>query len=477
MFYIHMLLLLAVIFVGIRYGGIAFGLLGGLGVSVLSFAFGVAPGQPPIEVMLIILAVVAASATLEATGGLNLLVEYAEKLLRKHPSKIVFLGPLCTYSLTMLVGTGHSVYPLLPVIYDVSIKRGIRPERAMAISSVASQMGITASPIAAASAVVMATAATNNLSISLGDLLMVTVPATLTGVLLAATWSLNRGLNLNEDPAFLKRCEDPLFKAQLLEQASFQGESVSKEKLESENRKAKQGLAVFLFGILGVIFVAMFGKDLALLPEGVKTSTALQFLMLSVGAIILLTTQVDPKKIVKTNVFIAGMSAVIIIFGIAWMSDTIISFNKPYIISLVEDLVKTHPWTFALAMFASSVFLKSQAAVLTIMLPLGFALGISSEVLIGVIPACYAYFFFPFYPSDLAAITFDRSGTTRIGKYVLNHSFLIPGFIGVLSATLIGYAISMGILPFWLWWVGFISFVFCVNVYVGRTKEESLSIA
>ena len=477
MFYIHMLLLLAVIFVGIRYGGIAFGLLGGLGVSVLSFAFGVAPGQPPIEVMLIILAVVAASATLEATGGLNLLVEYAEKLLRKHPSKIVFLGPLCTYSLTMLVGTGHSVYPLLPVIYDVSIKRGIRPERAMAISSVASQMGITASPIAAASAVVMATAATNNLSISLGDLLMVTVPATLTGVLLAATWSLNRGLNLNEDPAFLKRCEDPLFKAQLLEQASFQDESVSKEKLESENRKAKQGLAVFLFGILGVIFVAMFGKDLALLPEGIKTSTALQFLMLSVGAIILLTTQVDPKKIVKTNVFIAGMSAVIIIFGIAWMSDTIISFNKPYIISLVEDLVKTHPWTFALAMFASSVFLKSQAAVLTIMLPLGFALGISSEVLIGVIPACYAYFFFPFYPSDLAAITFDRSGTTRIGKYVLNHSFLIPGFIGVLSATLIGYAISMGILPFWLWWVGFISFVFCVNVYVGRTKEESLSIA
>ena len=420
MFYIHMLLLLAVIFVGIRYGGIAFGLLGGLGVSVLSFAFGVAPGQPPIEVMLIILAVVAASATLEATGGLNLLVEYAEKLLRKHPSKIVFLGPLCTYSLTMLVGTGHSVYPLLPVIYDVSIKRGIRPERAMAISSVASQMGITASPIAAASAVVMATAATNNLSISLGDLLMVTVPATLTGVLLAATWSLNRGLNLNEDPAFLKRCEDPLFKAQLLEQASFQGESVSKEKLESENRKAKQGLAVFLFGILGVIFVAMFGKDLALLPEGVKTSTALQFLMLSVGAIILLTTQVDPKKIVKTNVFIAGMSAVIIIFGIAWMSDTIISFNKPYIISLVEDLVKTHPWTFALAMFASSVFLKSQAAVLTIMLPLGFALGISSEVLIGVIPACYAYFFFPFYPSDLAAITFDRSGTTRIIDWTLS---------------------------------------------------------
>ena len=469
MFYIHMLLLLTVIFVGIRYGGIAFGLLGGLGVSVLTFFFGIAPGNPPIGVMLIILAVVAASATLEATGGLKLLVDYAEKLLRKHPSKIVFLGPLCTYFLTMMVGTGHSVYPLLPVIYDVSIKRGIRPERAMAISSVASQMGITASPIAAAAAVVMATAATNNLDISLGQVLMVTIPATLTGVLVAATWSLKRGKELQDDQEFLQRCEDPEFKAQLINKPDPSNTQTKKE--------AKMGLSVFLLGILVVICVAMFGKDIGLLPEGVKTSTALQFLMLSVGAIILLTTNIDPKKIVKTNVFIAGMSAVIIIFGIAWMSDTIISFNKPYIISLVEDVVKTHPWTFAIAMFVSSIFLKSQAAVLTIMLPLGFTLGIPAEVLIGVLPACYAYYFFPFYPSDLAAITFDRSGTTKIGKYVLNHSFLIPGFIGVLTATCIGYAISVGMLPIWLWALGVCSLAFTLNLYMNRIKHENLSIA
>ncbi len=160
-------------------------------------------------------------------------------------------------------------------------------------------------------------------------------------------------------------------------------------------------------------------------------SVAIQFLMLSVGAIILLATKVQPKKIVNSNVFIAGMTAVVIIFGIAWMSDTIISYHKPYLIGMVSDIVNVHPWTFAIAMFVVSVFLKSQAAVLTIMLPLGFSLGIPpSEVIIGVLPACYAYFFFPFYPSDLAAITFDRSGTTRIGKYVLNHSFIIPGFIG-----------------------------------------------
>ncbi|MFM2591146.1 anaerobic C4-dicarboxylate transporter [Vibrio sp. TBV020] len=436
MFYVHMLLLLTVIFIGIRHGGIAFGLLGGLGVSVLAFIFGVAPGSPPVSVMLIILAVVAASATLEATGGLKLLVKFAERLLRKHPSQIVFLGPLCTYSLTVLVGTGHSVYPLLPVIYDVAYKKGIRPERPMAMATVASQMGITASPIAAAAAVVMATAADNSLDISLVNVLLVTIPATLIGVLVGCLWSLKRGKELDQDQAFIERCQDPEFKAQLIDASSDEDDSPAHEGI------AKKGLTIFLAGIATVIFVAMFGKDLGLLPDGVKMSVAIQFLMLSVGALILLTTKVEPKKIVHSNVFIAGMTAVIIIFGIAWMSDTIIGFHKPYLISLVSDIVAAHPWTFAIAMFVVSVFLKSQAAVLTIMLPLGFAMGIPAPVLIGVLPACYAYFFFPFYPSDLAAITFDRSGTTQIGKYVLNHSFLLPGFIGVITATTVGYVLS-----------------------------------
>lgn len=343
----------------------------------------------------------------------------------------------------------------------------------MAVSTIASQMGITASPIAAAAAVVMATAATNQLDITLGQVLLVTIPATLTGVLVAAAWSLKRGKELNEDPEFLERMKDPQFKEQLIDRSEISTGATGME----ADQKAKRGLTVFLLGILTVICVAMFGKDLGLLPAGVSTSTALQFLMLSVGAIILLTTNVDPKKIVNTNVFIAGMSAVLIIFGIAWMSDTIIAHNKPYIISLVEDVVKAHPWTFAIAMYASSVFLKSQAAVLTIMLPLGFALGIPAEVLIGVLPACYAYYFFPFYPSDLAAITFDRSGTTKIGKYILNHSFLIPGFIGVLVATSIGYSLSIGLLPIWLWAIAVVALVFGVNSYMNRLSTETLKLA
>ncbi|MEO3683823.1 anaerobic C4-dicarboxylate transporter [Shewanella vesiculosa] len=437
MFYVHMLLLLAVIFVGIRHGGIAFGLLGGLGVSVLAFVFGIAPGSPPVSVMLIILAVVAASATLEATGGLKLLVKFAEKLLRKHPEHIVFLGPLCTYSLTVLVGTGHSVYPLLPVIYDVSYKKGIRPERPLAMATVASQMGITASPIAAAAAVVLATAVDNNLDINLLDVLMVTIPATLTGLLVACAWSLKRGKDLDKDEEFQARLTDDEFRESLTDPKA---DEVQTPQAEST---AKKGLTVFLLGIFAVIMVAMFSKQI--LPAGVKISVAIQFMMLSVGGIILLATNISPKKIVTSNVFTAGMTAVIIIFGIAWMSDTIIEHHKTYLVSAVSDIVSVYPWTFAIAMFVSSIFLKSQAAVLTIMLPLGFSLGIPAPVLIGVLPACYAYFFFPFYPSDLAAISFDRTGTTHIGKYVLNHSFIIPGFIGVVTATFVGYFISMAI--------------------------------
>ncbi|MCT7943600.1 MULTISPECIES: anaerobic C4-dicarboxylate transporter [Shewanella] len=437
MFYIHMLLLLAVIFVGIRHGGIAFGLLGGLGVSVLAFVFGIAPGTPPVSVMLIILAVVAASATLEATGGLKLLVKFAEKLLRKHPEHIVFLGPLCTYSLTVLVGTGHSVYPLLPVIYDVSYKKGIRPERPLAIATVASQMGITASPIAAAAAVVLATAVDNNLDISLVDVLMVTIPSTLMGLLVACTWSLTRGKDLDKDEAFQARLKDPEFRESLVDPQAEDAQTLASEST------AKKGLTVFLLGIFAVIMIAMFSKQL--LPAGVNMSVAIQFMMLSVGGVILLATNVSPTKIVTSNVFTAGMTAVIIIFGIAWMSDTIIGHHKTYLVSAVSDIVSVYPWTFAIAMFVVSVFLKSQAAVLTIMLPLGFSLGIPAPVLIGVLPACYAYFFFPFYPSDLAAISFDRTGTTHIGKYVLNHSFIVPGFIGVVTATILGYFISMAI--------------------------------
>ena len=437
MFYAEMLLMLGIIYFGIRFGGVALGLLGGLGVTLLVFIFGLVPGKPPVDVMLIILAVVTTSATLEATGALNLIVRMAEKVLRKNPKYVVFLAPVSTFILTMLVGTGHACYPLLPVIYDVSYRQGIRPERPMAISSVAAQMGITASPIAAAAAAVIGVSAKAGIHIGLIEILRVTIPAGVIGMLLAATWSLNRGKDLNKDPEYLAKMQDPEMRKFIEgEMATTLNEKVSKE--------AKTSLTVFIAAIVAIVLLAIF-PNLLPLDNGkpISMSIVIQFVIFAAGAVILFLTKVKPKSISDSKVFNAGMIAVIMIFGIAWMSDTVIEGNKPYIISLISGMVKAHPWTFAMAMFFFSAFLKSQAATLIVMLPLGFALGVPVPVIIGCIPASYAYFFFCFYPSDLAAINFDRTGTTHIGKYILNHSFMIPGLIGVISATIIAYFLSV----------------------------------
>lgn len=436
LFWSQLVLLLVIIYFGIKYGGVALGMLGGLGVTLLVFIYGVEPGKPPVEVMLIILAVVTTSSSLEATGALNLIVKFAEKLLRKNPQQIVFLAPLSTFFLTMLVGTGHAVYPLLPVIYDVSIKKGIRPERPMAMAAICSQLGITASPISAAGAALVGIFAAANLDVSLIDILKITIPSCLAGLLLAAFWSLKRGKDLENDPIFQAKIQDEKQRQYIF--GDLEGQATE------SGKKSKIALSLFLLGILGIVVIALFPE--AILPsdeEGnpLKMSVVLQFVMLAVGAIILFATQIPAKKISDTKVFNAGMVAAIMIFGIAWMSDTVIEVNKPYILSLISDTVKAHPWTFALAMFCASAFLKSQAATLLVIMPLGISLGIPVHTLIACIPASYAYFFFCFYPSDLAAINFDRSGTTKAGSWILNHSFMIPGLIAVWTAIIVGFGL------------------------------------
>ena len=372
-FWAQLLLLLVIIYFGIRFGGVALGLLGGLGITLLAFLFGVAPGKPPIDVILIIIAVVTTSATLEATGALNLIVRLAEKLLRRHPERVTYLAPICTFSLTMLVGTGHAVYPLLPVIYDVAYSKGIRPERPMAIASVASQMGITASPVSAALATVVAIAATHHVAISVPQVLCVTVPSCIIGMLVAATWSLKRGKDLADDPDFQARMQDPRMR-EYIEGGSHSvlGEAVSSQ--------ARSALTIFLLGIVAIVCLASVAQPLLPLDAKGQPLTmvpVIQFVMLAAGALILFFTGVKPKAISDSKVFNAGMIAVVMIMGIAWMSDTVISGNKGYITDLLKAEVERHPWTFALAMFAFSAFLKSQAATLTVMLPLGFALGLS----------------------------------------------------------------------------------------------------
>ncbi len=446
MFWSQFVLVLGAILIGIRRGGIALGLIGGLGVSVLVLVFRVAPSEPPIAVMLIILAVVTAAATLQVAGGLDYLVQLTERLLRAHPKHVTFLAPLSTFFLTVAVGTGHAVYALLPVIADVALKTKIRPERPMAVSSVASQMGITASPVAAAVTTFLAFSVKMHTPVTIFDIIKITLPAGVVGVLAAALWSLNRGKDLDKDPDYLKRLEDPDFRKQL---------DVSVTTLDKKlPRTAKPSVAIFFGGVLLIVVFALrdtlvnAGYHLPqLLPNGadgkqVPMTTVVQFVMLGFGAFILLAGNLKAYEISKSSVFGAGMIAVVSIFGIAWMSDTFVTSNKTYIISHIKSMVQYAPWTFALAMFAVSAFVKSQAATLTVMIPFGIALGLPATLMLGLLPASYAYFFFAFYPSDLAAINMDRTGTTHIGKYLLNHSFMVPGIIGVSVSTFVAYLLS-----------------------------------
>jgi anaerobic C4-dicarboxylate transporter DcuB len=441
MFWIQFALVLGAILLGIRKGGVALGLIGGMGVAILTFFFRGAPSEPPIAVMLIILAVVTTSATLQVAGGLDYLVQLAERLLRANPRYVTILAPLCTFTLTMMVGTGHAVYALLPVIADVALKTKVRPERPMAISSVASQMGITASPVAAAVTTFLAFSAKAGQPVSLFDILKITLPAGIVGVIAGAIWSLRRGRDLYEDPAFMKRLEDPEFKKAL---------DVNVTTLDKKiPTTAKVSVALFFAGVATIVLLALDGDffKLGLIPLGEKgkpvaMTTVVQIVMLAFGALILFVSKAKAYDIAKSSVFTAGMIAVVSIFGIAWMSDTFVMTNKPFLIEKIKAMVEFAPWTFGLAMFAVSAFVKSQAATLTIMIPFGYALGLPSTLMLGLMPASYAYFFFCFYPSDLAAINMDRTGTTKIGSWLLNHSFMIPGFIGVGTSTVVAYLLS-----------------------------------
>lgn len=436
MFWIQFALVLGAVLIGIRRGGVSLGLIGGLGVSVLVLGFRSAPSEPPIAVMLIILAVVTASATLQVAGGLDYLVQLTERMLRAHPKYVTILAPLSTFFLTVCCGTGHAVYALLPVIADVALKTGIRPERPMAISSVASQMGITASPVAAAVTFFLGFAAKSGYPVTLIDIILVTMPAGVVGLLAAAIWSFNRGLDLDKDPEYQQRLQDPEFRKTLDADVTTLGKAIP--------LTAKISVLLFFAGVGSIIFLASFPELLPLGHGGkpVAMTTVVQFVMLAFGAFIMFASNVKAKDIAHSSVFTAGMIAVVSIFGIAWMSDTFISANKAYLVDNIGVMVKLAPWTFAIATFCISAFVKSQAATLAITLPLGVALGLPVPLLLGLMPASYAYFFFAFYPSDLAAINMDRTGTTHIGKYLLNHSFMVPGLIGVSVSTVCAYMIS-----------------------------------
>ena len=438
---IELLIVLAALYVGSRYGSLALGAISGIGLAILVFGFGLKPGTPPTDVIYIIIAAVTCAGTLQASGGMDWMIQIAEKMLRKHPEHITFLGPLVTFFLTVLVGTGHVVYTIMPIICDIALKKNIRPERPCGVASIASQVGITCSPIAAAVVAFVTISNANGYMVSIPQVLMVTIPACLLGLMCAALASYKRGKDLDNDPEFQARKADPeMFKFMYGNTATTLDKVITRE--------AKASVFIFLGALLvivGFAFCQMIHVGDQTLAKAInlpKMNICIQIIMLVAAACNIMFCKASPKKAVGGAVWQSGMVAVVAIYGIAWLADTYFGNYMDQMKVMLSDLVTNYPWSIALVFFMVSVLINSQGAVVVAMLPLAYELGIAGPVLLGVLPSVYGYFFIPNYPSDIATVNFDRSGTTVIGKYLLNHSFMMPGLISVTVSTIVGYLIT-----------------------------------
>ena len=425
---IQLLIVLALIFIGARVGGIGLGIYGMIGVFILVYGFGLAPGSAPIDVMMIIVAVITAASALQASGGLEYLVGVAAKFLQKHPDHITYFGPITCWLFCVVAGTAHTSYSLMPIIAEIAQTNKIRPERPLSLSVIAASLGITCSPVSAATAALISQDLLGAKGVELGTVLMICIPTAFISILVAAFVENHVGKELEDDPEYKRRVAAGLINP----------EAACEEVQKAENEhdpSAKHAVWAFLFGVALVI---LFGFLPQLRPEGVSMSQTIEMIMMSDAALILLVGKGKVGDAVNGNIFKAGMNAVVAIFGIAWMGNTFYVGNEKILNAALSSMISSTPILFAVALFLLSIMLFSQAATVTTLYPVGIALGINPLLLIAMFPACNGYFFLPNYPTEVAAIDFDRTGTTRVGKYVINHSFQIPGFITTIVSILLG---------------------------------------
>lgn len=438
-FYVQFALVLLCILMGARIGGIGLGVMGGVGLAILSFGFNVPPGKLPIDVMFMIMAVVSAAAAMQASGGLDYMIRIATRLLHKNPKYITFIAPAVTWTFTVMAGTGHVAYSVLPVIAEVSRKNGIRPERPLSMAVIASQFAIVASPIAAA--VVSVVAFLEPQGITLADVLKVNIPATVLGLFCACFIVNKMGKELKDDENYQKLLQDPDYVAKNF---AYDEDAVENAPVD---KNAKISLSLFLFGAILVVFMGAFPS---LRPEfdgkAMGMANTIEIIMLAIGALIILVCKPNGNAITQGSVFHAGMRAVIAIFGIAWLGDSLMQAHLNEVKDAVSNLVEIAPWAFAIALFLLSILVNSQGATVATLFPIAIGIGIPAPILVGVLVAVNGYFFIPNYGPIIASIDFDTTGTTRIGKYVFNHSFMIPGLLSMIFSLGFGLLFSYTIL-------------------------------
>lgn len=428
MWAIELLVVLFFIWLGARLGSIGIGFAGGFGVLVLGFVFGLEPGEIPTDVILIIMGVIAAIAAMQEAGGLDYLVHIAEKVLKSNPKYITFLAPLVTYSMTMFAGTGHTAFSTLPVIAEVAKREGIRPSRPLAIATVASQIAITASPISAA--VVFFSSELEKYGVDYVQLLMISIPSSFLAVMMAAGITNFLGKDLKDDPIYQER----LAKGQV----KMVSEEESKKEIPAE---AKRSVLIFAIAIASVVFYATaISPTIGLIKEPILARDhAIITFMLAAAALICLFCKIEAKNILNAPTFKSGMSACICVLGVAWLGTTFVTAHLEEINVFAGSLLESKPWLLAVVLFFAAMLLYSQAATTRALMPPALALGISPLAAIASFAAVSALFILPTYPTLLAAVEFDDTGSTRIGKYVFNHPFIIPGTLTIIFAVILGF--------------------------------------
>ena len=444
MIWIELLILLACIVVGARIGGIGLGTVAGIGLAIFVFIFALPPGGPPQTVIGMIIAVITALATMQAAGGLDYLVSVAEKIMRKRPQYITFVAPIVTYVLVMASGTAHVIYALLPVIAEVSRQGKVRPERPMSISVIAGFQGVVASPISAATVAMLGLLTAKG--VSLPRMLAITIPSTFIAVLIGALTVAWRGKNLDDDPEYQKRLASGAVKA-----------VEALPKMEGKPLfNAMGSTLLFLTGILLVVLIGIFPQlrpAYQVITNGIPETDqvdmgmAIMIVMIAIAGLIMIAFKAAPETALKGTIMRSGITAVICIVGVSWLGSSFFEGNRPYIVDSVAHLIQAYPWSFAAGLFVLSAMLSSQAATVAILVPVGLALGLSASMLIAVYPAANGLFFLPTYGTVVAAVSFDQTGTTKIGKYLLNHSFMLPGLVTITStiviALLLGKILSL----------------------------------
>ena len=432
MIWFHLLIVLLFIIVGARLGGIGIGLAGAAGVIVLAVT-GVptASEHVPWDVIGIIMSVICTVAALQVAGSMDHLVHLTELLLRKHPRQIVFLAPFVTFLMSVMCGTGHTAYSVIPVIVDVSKEHRIRPSRPLSIAVVASQVGVAASPISAA--MVALVIALEPLGIGYLICLAVVIPTTFIGLAVGAVVAARQGSDLKDDPVYRERLDKGLVRPSAAVTDDYR-----------PTRSAVPSLLIFLAAlVLVVAYATVTSQEVGIISNPPMSSTlAIMTIMLTTAAVICLVARKPTASIASQDTFRAGMTATICVMGLAWLGNAFVEHYEGAISVALSGPLQALPWLAAVFFYFAAPLMFSHAATTKAFMPLMVSLGLPAMALLASYPAVANYYLLPNYPTTVAAMEMDDTGSTRVGGNVFAHPFVLPGTVSIVICVILGFLLA-----------------------------------